>query len=201
MLSPFVGLEQELQGLTSLLREVLPTREQRVLLTLDEASALARQSLVLALAHLVEGLAEVADDVELVEQDVSLRRVLGLERRRAERLPHVHHSQPDALAHRRAEALVELVHTGLGAVLATEPDGSPTLEIAHHDAVGVALLDGHLVDADHLGPRSTLSAELLPHVLLLQLLDRVPVEWSSLATSVIVEARHRRPTNQAKRLV
>ena len=157
--------------------------------------------LVLALAHLVEGIAEVTDDVELVEQDVRLRCVLGLQRRRTERLPHVHHGQPDALAHRRSEALVELVHAGLGAVLATEPDGSSTLEVAHHNAVGVALLDGHLVDADHLGPRSTLSAELLPHVLLLQLLDRVPVEVEFPGTSVIVEARHRRPTNQAKRLV
>ena len=47
---------------------------------------------------------------------------------------------------------------------------------AHHDPVGVALADRELIDPDHLGPRRSGSPQLLAHVLLLELLDRVPCE-------------------------
>lgn len=43
--------------------------QQRVFLAVDEASVLSGQARILTLAHLVEGFAQVADDVELVEQD------------------------------------------------------------------------------------------------------------------------------------
>ena len=43
----------------------------RVLLALDEAPVLAAEAGVLGLAHLVERLAEMAHDVELVEQDAA----------------------------------------------------------------------------------------------------------------------------------
>jgi len=115
-------------------------------------------------------------DVELVEQDVGLRRVVLLERRVAKRLPHVHDGEADPLAALGSEPLVELVHALLGAILAAEPDGSLAFEIADDDAVGVTLADRHLVDADDLRSWGTGTPELLTHVLLLQLLDGVPVE-------------------------
>jgi hypothetical protein len=57
-----------------------------------------------------------------------------------------------------------------------EPDGAAPLQVADHDAVLVPLGDGDLVDADHLGSGQAGLGELLPHVLLVQPLDRVPVQ-------------------------
>ena len=94
----------------------------------------------------------------------------------AKRLPHVHHRQANAAALLLAQPVVELRHARLGAVLAAEPDRAPANQIAHHDAVGVALADRDLVDADRLGAGRARLGQLRPHVLLLQRLDRVPVE-------------------------
>jgi hypothetical protein len=94
---PPVGLEQRLQRLTPLLRQVGPARQQCVLLALDELSVLSREPGVLALAHLVQGLVQVLENVKLVVEDAGLGRVPRLEGGVAERLPHVHHGQADPL--------------------------------------------------------------------------------------------------------
>ena len=73
--------------------EILPMRQQRVFLALDEASALAAESPVFGLAYLVERFAQVTHDVKLVprglpsvvEQDRCLWRVRA--RGVAKRLP------------------------------------------------------------------------------------------------------------------
>jgi hypothetical protein len=54
------------------------------------------------------------------------------------------------------------------------------LQVAHHDAVGVPLPNGNLIDADHLGRWRASAAQLLAHVLLLQLFDGVPIEMQFL---------------------
>src|SRR3990172_3140274 len=46
-----VGLEQEFQGLAALEGEVVPARQQGVLLAFDETAILVRQPRILALAH------------------------------------------------------------------------------------------------------------------------------------------------------
>ena len=48
--------------------------------------------------------------------------------------------------------------------------------VADHDPVGVTFADRDLVDADHLRPRRAGALELGLHVLLVQRLDRVPVQ-------------------------
>jgi hypothetical protein len=70
---PLVGSQQSLQCLSAFQREVRLARQQRVFLALDEAPLLPRDARILALSHLIEGVAQVANDVELVEQDRSLR--------------------------------------------------------------------------------------------------------------------------------
>ena len=76
-----------------------------------------------------------------------------------------------------AEPGEELVQARLGAVLAAEPDGPAPLQVADHDAVAGAAWPMAISSmpmtrgAGQPGP-----AELLPHVLLVQLLDGVPVE-------------------------
>ena len=62
-------------------------REQGVLLALDVASTFAAEPPVLALSYLVERFSQVAQDVELVEQDRRLRRVRAS--RVAKRLSHI----------------------------------------------------------------------------------------------------------------
>ena len=64
--------------------------EQCVLLTIDEGAPFAAESGVL-LAYLVERIANVSKNLELVEKDRRLRRPGA---RVAEQLPHVYHRKP-----------------------------------------------------------------------------------------------------------
>src|SRR6202171_3380212 len=145
-----------------------------VLLALDEAPTLAAQAGGFGLAHLVERLAEMAHDVEFVEQDRRLRRLVR--RDVAERLPHVHHGKLDLAALFEPRPVVERRHAGLGTVLAAKPDRPLANQVADHDAIAVTFADRDLVDADCSGTRRAGTLELGPHVLLLQRLDRIPVE-------------------------
>jgi len=81
--------------------------EQGVPLSLDEGAVLAGES-VLAAPDLVEGLAEMAQGVELVENDPDLRRVAV--ERVSERTPHVHHGELDAAGLLRSPLPGDLVH-------------------------------------------------------------------------------------------
>jgi len=70
---------------------VLPARQQRIFLTLDVAALAAREPGILALANRIQDLAQMADDVKLVEQNRRLRRMFI--RRQSKRLRHVHDRQ------------------------------------------------------------------------------------------------------------
>src|SRR5271157_2883469 len=98
LVQSLVGPEQQLQGLLSLSSEILPAGEQMVLLSLDEAAILPREACVLLLSHLVHGLPQVAEDVELVVHDPGLGSMTFLEGGLAERLPHIHDCQADSPA-------------------------------------------------------------------------------------------------------
>src|SRR5882724_4532231 len=169
-----VGGKQRLQCLAAFQGEILPVREQRVLLSFDEAALCSRETRVFALAHLVQRLAQVAHDVELVKEDRRLRGAAV--RHLAKRLPHVHDGQPDTLTGPFAQPFVELPHTRLGAILPAEPDRTTANEVAHHDPIGMALADRDFVDADHLRPRRPGLDELHAHILFVQLLDAVPTQ-------------------------
>src|SRR6266545_4997506 len=84
---PLVRRQQLLEAGPAVVAEVLSAREQGVALPLDEGTVLAREPAVLAAAHLIERLREVAHDVELVEDDAGLGRVPL--QRVAEGLPHL----------------------------------------------------------------------------------------------------------------
>jgi hypothetical protein len=99
-----------------------------------------------------------------------------LERGIAEGLPHVHDGHADLPAFLGAEPGEELVQARLGTVLAAEPDRSPPLQVADDDAVAVPLADGDLVDADEPWRGAPGPAELFLHVLLVEVLDRMPVQ-------------------------
>jgi hypothetical protein len=123
--------------------------QQRVLLPFDEAALTARHAGVRALADLIEGVAEMPQDVELIEQDAGLR---GVARgREPEGLPHVHHGEPEPGGLPRAQPGVELIQAGLGAIGPAEPDRPLPEEITDDDPVGVALADRDLVEPDDPG--------------------------------------------------
>src|SRR5207237_10843253 len=91
-----VGRKQRLQCLLAVEREVLLAREQRVFLTLDVAPIAPREPPIFALANVIQGLAQMSHDMELVEQNRGLRRMrCG---RQPEWFPHVHHGEPNARA-------------------------------------------------------------------------------------------------------
>ena len=177
-----VGCEHLLERLAAFEREVLATRKQRVLLALDVASIPATESAVLGLAHLVERIAQVAHDVELVVQN---RHPRGSRRcHRVKRLPHVHHCQANAPGLALAEPVVEQRHACLFAILPPKPDRTFSNQVAHHDAIGMALADRDLVDADGFRSWRTRTGQLRPHVLHLQSLDRLPVKLEFLGDSL-----------------
>src|SRR5262245_26538500 len=64
---PLVGRKQRLQCLLAVEREVLPARQQCVFLALDVASVAARKPPIFALANVIQGLAQMPHDMELVE--------------------------------------------------------------------------------------------------------------------------------------
>ncbi len=171
---PLVRREQDLQALPRGACQILSMREQRIFLPLDVAPVFATEPPILGLAHLSRGRRPDDTDVKLVEQDRRLRRI---RRSRIEkRLPHVHHRQPNPRSLPLAKPLVELPHARFRAILAAKPDRSPSDQIAHHDAVGVTFANRDLVDADHLRPGRSGIGHLRRHVLLLQRLDRVPIQ-------------------------
>src|SRR5229473_3602388 len=104
---PLVGGEQRREGPAAAEGQVRAVGQQGVLLPLDEPALPAGDAGVLALADLVEGGAQMAQDVELVEQDAGPRSVLR--GREAEGLPHVHDHEAKVSGFARAEPRVELV--------------------------------------------------------------------------------------------
>ena len=74
------------------------------------------------------------------------------------------------------EGVEERVQAHLGAIRAPEPDRPLPDEIGHHDAIGVPLSEGDLVEPDDPGSQRPGPPQLLAHVLLLQRLDGVPVQ-------------------------
>src|SRR6516165_9202661 len=171
-----VGLEQQLERRLAPVAQVMPPRQQGVLLPLDVAAALPRQAGVFALADLIQRLLQMAQHVELVEDDQGLGGVPLLEGAVPERLPHVHDRQPDFRGLLGAQPGVEQVQAGLRAVRAAEPDRPAQQQVADDDPVAVPLADGNLIDADHRRRGRAGLPELLGHVLLVQLLDGLPIE-------------------------
>src|SRR5882672_5312203 len=132
-----VGRQQQLEILSSVTGEILRMRQQCVLLSLDELPIPATESGVFLLAYLVERLAQMPQDVKLVEQNSCLWRVAV--RGVAKRLPHIHHGQAQLASLGFAEKSVELIHARLAAIGSAEPDRAMFLQVADHDAIVVTL--------------------------------------------------------------
>ena len=166
---PLVRRQQELQIPPRSEAKVAHVRKQGVLLPLDELAMLATEPAIFVLSDLVERLAEVANDVEFVVKDRRLGRMLasGI----VEGRPHVDHRQADLSRLLSPEKSIELVHVHLLAVLPTEPDRSLPLQIAADDAI---VVHRDLGDPDDPRVRLAGALELLAHVLLVELLDRIP---------------------------
>src|SRR5664279_1552463 len=88
-----IGVEQKLKAFSAFSRQVFFVRQQDILLPLDELALRPRDASIFGFADFIEGFAEMAKDVELIEQNGRLRRVAP--RRMTKRLPHVHDRQTD----------------------------------------------------------------------------------------------------------
>ena len=147
--------------------------EQGVALSLDEGAVLGGETAVLAAADGVERIAEVAHDVELVEDDTCLWR-MALERG-AKGLPHVHRGELDARRLLGTQRGKEEVHVGFAAPC-RRPRSAAGVEVADDDAVVVPLPDGDLVHADRPRRGQAGTGNLLLHVDPVEVLDRAVVE-------------------------
>src|SRR5258705_1620251 len=184
-----VHAEQRLQGLASFETEVLPARQQRVLLSLDKASVFARKPPVFAFSHLIQRLAQMTHHMKLVVQNSSLRRARlgGI----SKRLPHIHHRQANPIALWLSQLVEELPHALLGTVRAAEPDRSSSLQVANDNPISVPFANRHLVDANHFRSWLASLGQLRLHVLLVQLFNRVPVQLEFL--SHVLDGRRATP--------
>jgi hypothetical protein len=116
----------------------------------------------------------MAQDVELVVENRRARDLLF--RAPGKGPPHVHHRQSHAAALADSQPLVKLIHALLRAISSSEPDRATADQIADDDPIAVAFADGQLVDADDRRSGVAGASDLLLHVLLLQILNRLPIE-------------------------
>jgi hypothetical protein len=166
------GGQQGLQCLAAFQGEIFTAREQRGLLPLAEAAVFAREPPICALAHLVQRLPPVAEEVELVKQKRGLRGVgVG---RVPKGLPPVPHRQLKPCALFLAQPGRELRQAGFGARLSAEPERTAAQEVAHHEPIGMPFADRAFVDATRFEAWSTSAGKLSAHILLIELLDAVP---------------------------
>src|SRR6516165_8363772 len=96
-------------------------------------------------------------------------------RHQPKRFPHVHYRQPNPRTLLRPEPGI-VSHALLRAVFAAKPDRTTTNEIADHNSVAMSFPDGDLINADCLWTRGAGTLELGFHILLIERLDRMPVE-------------------------
>ncbi len=157
--------------------------EPRVALALDEGPILRRHPLVLGSADLIHRVGQVAQDVELVEQNLGLRR-MGLHRV-AERLPHVHHGQSNPGSLREAQRGKKAIQIGFGPARPADPDGTPAFQVADHDAIRVPLLDGQFIDANNLRGWLRRLGQPRPHVLGIHVFDRMLVQVQHLRDGLV----------------
>jgi hypothetical protein len=88
----------------------------------------------------------------------------------------IHDGQADFPGFLGPQPHEELVEAGFRTVLAAEPNRPSSDEIAHHDAVLLALAHGDFVDANDFGIGSRGAAKLLAHVQLVEFLDGLPIQ-------------------------
>lgn len=143
-----VGAQQLLQGAAPSQCEIGAVGEERVPLALDEGPVLRRHAVILGATDLIHRVSQMTQDVELVKEDLGLRCV-RLDRV-AERLPHVHHRQPNAGRLLGAQVEKEPVQVGFSPALPSDPDRAAALQVAHDDAIRVALLDRQFIHTDHM---------------------------------------------------
>ena len=99
-----------------------------------------------------------------------------LERGFPKRLPHVHHRKSYLLAFLWSQPGKELIHALFRTVFTTKPDRAAAQKITDNDPIGVPLAYGNFVHPNDLGSWNTNPAQLLAHVLLVQLFDSLPIQ-------------------------
>ena len=105
--------------------------------------------------------------------------------RGAERLPPVHHRQPNPGSFLGAQVGKEAIQIGFGPTPPADPDGASPFQVADHDAIRVALLDRQFIHADDLrGWRRCLGQPGL-QVLGVQILDRVLMQVQQLGDRLV----------------
>jgi len=172
---PFVGLQQRTQGPPALGIQTGFAGQQRIALALDELALLSKDALVLAASDPIQGIGQMAHDVELVVND--LRRGNILERCVQELSPHVHDRKRDRAAALRAHLIKEPLQIFFGSATAPEPDRPSLIQIRHHQPIPVAFANRELVDADGTkmhGRRMTL--QRAAHVVHLHAPDLIPAQ-------------------------
>ena len=175
LVEPFVGLQQRAQGPSALGIQIGFVGQQRIALALDELALFVIDALVLAASDPIQGIGQMAHDVELVVNDLRLGGVL--KRCVPEWFPHVHDRKRDRAAALRAHPIKEHLQIFFGSATAPEPDRPSLIQIRHHQPIPVAFADRELVDADGpkmLGRRMTL--QQAAHVVHLHAPDLVPAQ-------------------------
>ena len=131
-----VRREERLESAPFLRGEILPVREEHILLFLDVLPVrTVGQALVLRLVDLIHRLVQMPQHMELVVEDGRLRCLrLG---RIPERLLRVHDGVPDPLGMPDAEDIVEHDQARFRPVDAAKPDRLPALQIADDNAIDV----------------------------------------------------------------
>lgn len=168
-----VGIEESLERFAAFTAEMIPVGEQGVALAFDEAPILLTQAEILLSANLIDGVVKVADDMELIVNDLDMGTKAD---DFGKRLPHIHHRKSDFLSFVRTQAAKEKFKILFLASTPPKPNGTLSLQIADNDPILMAFTNGNLIDADGSGSGHPGSIHQFLKILLLQILDRLPVK-------------------------
>lgn len=172
----FIGFEQERQRASSVQIEIGFMRQKCIALPFDEALILAGDPCVFLTPDLVEGIRQVFQDVELVEDDFGLGSVAR--ERVSERFPHVHDCQAQGTVPLGPHSVEEAIHIFFAtAKLLAHPDWPLLVKVGDYDGVLMTFLDRYFINADspQTFRRNMLGPEI-PHVADIHAPDLVPTE-------------------------
>src|SRR3990167_5231330 len=91
-------------------------------------------------------------------------------------LPHVHNCKPYFPGFLKPQFFIEEIHAIFCPAFATNPNRSFPLKAAYYDAIDVAFANRNFINADYLWTWFSGTTEFLPHVLLFEFLDGLPVK-------------------------
>ena len=166
-----IGIEESLERFTAFTSQMIPVGEQGVALPFDEATVFLAEAEVLLTADLVNGIVEMAQDMELIVNDSDVRPKADCV---GKRFPHIHDCQLDFRSLARPQPAKEHLQIFLAAPVTSNPNGALSIQIADNDPINMPFANRDFINANGAGSGTPSTIHQLLKILFLQILDGMP---------------------------